>query len=92
MLTTRIHVLLTILLVLTGLGIHASAEPDTHVVGGVENGDNDLDARMHRHFRRLQAVASHKGIRRDASLGFLTPEEVMSAEINHLHSPLALQT
>lgn len=42
--------------------------------------------------RYLTQVATALNTRPRKCLGFLTPEEVMSAEINHLTSPVALQT
>jgi IS30 family transposase len=42
--------------------------------------------------RYLTQVATALNTRPRKCLGFLTPEEVMTAEINHLHSPVALQT
>jgi len=42
--------------------------------------------------RYLTQVATALNTRPRKCLGFLTPEEVMSSEINHLTSPVALQT
>jgi IS30 family transposase len=42
--------------------------------------------------RYLTQVATALNTRPRKCLGFLTPEEVMSSEINHLNNPVALQT
>jgi IS30 family transposase len=42
--------------------------------------------------RYLTRVATALNTRPRKCLGFLTPEEVMSSEINHLNNPVALQT
>jgi IS30 family transposase len=42
--------------------------------------------------RYLTQVATALNTRPRKCLAYLTPEEVMQAEINHLHSPVALQT